>query len=273
MKFPNTALNQPFAMPVGLQAACALVLAEAHLNKPLPPQLGRALHEYVASAVLALRHRRPHNDIYVGSGAAWAAAQGSPCALVRQVRLWEESFSPGTRTKELLRDMRGVGNILFCAGRSCDRDTVNAAQVLFGELRVYHLDTLGYGAIVGGSLDFIKWIRVQGFCMDEESCARAAREGHFEILQWLRSVDTPWCAKTCDGASWGNHIEVLRWARAQGCPWYDDICLVACREGHLKMLKFLLSLDAPWSAESCFRAAMNNGHRKMAKWIAGRINA
>ena len=71
-----------------------------------------------------------------------------------------------------------------------------------------------------GLLLILKWARLQKGCpWNEQTCAIAAENGHFEILKWAREQGCPWDEWTCAYAARNGHFEILKWAREQGCPW------------------------------------------------------
>ena len=99
----------------------------------------------------------------------------------------------------------------------------------------------------------------------ENTCSRAAEEGHLEVLQWARSEGCPWDNRTCSEAAGGGRLAVLQWARSQGCPWDEDTCFYAASEGYLEVLQWARSQGCPWDEYTCSLAA-SRGHLEVLQW-------
>ena len=56
---------------------------------------------------------------------------------------------------------------------------------------------------------------------NSQTCAFAAKNGHFEILKWARQHGCEWNSDTCAHAITYNHFEILRWAHENGCPEFS----------------------------------------------------
>ena len=78
-----------------------------------------------------------------------------------------------------------------------------------------------------------------------ETCAYAARGGHFEVLKWARENGCEWNYQTCTFAAEGGHLEVLKWARER--PWNENTCENAAFGGHLETLKCARE-RLPWTS-------------------------
>jgi len=116
-----------------------------------------------------------------------------------------------------------------------------------------------------GSLEVLKWVRVNGCPWDSQTCSNAARNGHLEILQWLRTNGCPWDRWTCAYAAWNGHLEILQWARANGCPWDKRTCSHAAQNGHLKILQWARTNGCPWNYQECIM--VSNNHPQVQEWI------
>src|SRR4051812_5093758 len=55
-------------------------------------------------------------------------------------------------------------------------------------------------------------------------CYFAALDGSLNLIKWARINGCPWDAYTCANAARGGHLEALQWARANGCPWDWSTC-------------------------------------------------
>lgn len=61
-----------------------------------------------------------------------------------------------------------------------------------------------------------QWLRTKGCDWDSETCAAAARSGHFDVLSWAATNGCPWGATTCAAAAGRGDLPMLQWLRAHG---------------------------------------------------------
>jgi hypothetical protein len=54
------------------------------------------------------------------------------------------------------------------------------------------------------------------------------------VLRWARENDCRWHEQTCTRAAFQGHLEVLRWARENGCPWDEETRLLAASKGYVE---------------------------------------
>ena len=100
---------------------------------------------------------------------------------------------------------------------------------------------------LAGNLPFLRFLHLEGFPWNEDTCRAAAEGGHLEMLKWLRSEDCPWDDGTSQAAAERGDLEMLKWLCSEGCPWDKEACEAAAREGHLEVLKWLRSEGCSYS--------------------------
>ena len=132
----------------------------------------------------------------------------------------------------------------------CDL-TVNERMYLAGSLRdkdllQFYLQRDGRHNVctsiaLAGNLPYLRWLRREGYPLNEETCEAAAKGGYLEMLKWLRSEGCPWDEWTCGAADLRGNLEMLKWLRSESCPWNEWSCYHAAQGGHLEALKWLRS--------------------------------
>ncbi len=127
--------------------------------------------------------------------------------------------------------------------------------------------------------------RELGFPVSAETCAAAARGGHFGILKWLRQPDDcgrvcPLDKWTCANAALIGRLDILEWVYElcqSECLWSEWACAAAAKGGHIEVLKWLRSIritlrgggeggPCPWNEWSCALAAAG-GQLQALKWL------
>jgi len=153
----------------------------------------------------------------------------------------------------------------------CDMDTLyKALQNGFPPNRVYR------SIAATGNLELLihiftsVWVKKSQYEIpfDTESCANAAKGGHFECLRWLEEVGCPWDESTCSNAAKGGHLKCLEYAHENECPWDEDTCERAAEGGHMKCLEF--ALENGCSGESIVYGAALGGHLEIVKWATSK---
>ena len=94
------------------------------------------------------------------------------------------------------------------------------------------MDALGIQILLHMQQTILKFARDNGCPWDEDTCANAARNGHFDILKVARENGCPWDSITCANAARNEHYEILKFALENGCPWNSNTC------GYLDIIKF-----------------------------------
>lgn len=129
--------------------------------------------------------------------------------------------------------------------------------------------TIAADAAAGGSLPALQWLRGQGCPLDEAAFAGAARAGNLDVLRWLREQGCAWSDEACAVAAARGHLAVLQWLRAQGCPWDPEaICPAAAANGHLAVVRWARQQGCAWSAGTVAVAAVG-GHTAAVQWLLG----
>jgi len=158
-------------------------------------------------------------------------------------------------------------------------------------------EAVSYGAVEGGHLQVLQWLRRNGCPWSAKTSGRAASCGHLAILQWLQAHGCPWDAGIWEDALLGRHahivqwlkgcqppcpldtwacswaaavgdLDTLRWLRTRGCPWTDVTCSQAAYGGHLPVLQWVRAQDppCPWDEWTCYGAA-SEGHLQVLQWL------
>jgi hypothetical protein len=98
-----------------------------------------------------------------------------------------------------------------------------------------------------------------------DTCAMAARNGHFHVVEWCYLNGCLWNEGTCTAAAYGGHLNILQWCHERGCPWNEQTCAGAAYGGHLNMLQWCREQGCPWNAYTCANAAQNV-HLNVLQW-------
>ncbi|KAL6076959.1 Ankyrin repeat domain-containing protein [Balamuthia mandrillaris] len=131
----------------------------------------------------------------------------------------------------LPRDAVGV------AARTCRRWFSSCPE----ELR-YRLSARG----ACSSLALLQWALGNGYSLQHNTIAAAARKGQLEVVRWLHEErGREWAEDICAEAARHGHLEVLKWVREQGCPWNADVCLQAALNGRVEVLRWALEQGCP----------------------------
>lgn len=107
-------------------------------------------------------------------------------------------------------------------------------------------DCIVYGAASCGQLHVLKWLKENGYSIDDATCAHAAAESHINVLEFLKENDIPINAHAFDRAAKENQIESIKW---------------------------LLANDCPYNGSSAYAIAKSCGHNELALWLENnRVN-
>ena len=77
------------------------------------------------------------------------------------------------------------------------------------------------------NLDLLKYAHENEYPWDEQTCNRAAANGHFECLKYTHENGCPWNAQTCEYVAIYGNLECLKYAHDNGCPWDEQTCKYA----------------------------------------------
>ena len=110
-----------------------------------------------------------------------------------------------------------------------------------------------------GNVEFLTFLHENVGCpWDEETCRKAAANGHLECLKYARENGCPWNKKTCEAAALNGCLECLQYLHENGCPWDKQTCISAAKNGHLDCLKYAHENGCPWNERTCSEAARND---------------
>ena len=102
-----------------------------------------------------------------------------------------------------------------------------------------------------GNVEFLTFLHENVGCpWDEETCRKAAANGHLECLKYARENGCPWNKKTCEAAALNGCLECLQYLHENGCPWDEETCYSAAYNGHLECLKYAHEKGCPWDEET-----------------------
>jgi hypothetical protein len=73
---------------------------------------------------------------------------------------------------------------------------------------------------------------------DEETCQRAAANGHFQIVKYAHKNGCPWDESTCFFAAVNGDLNILKYARENGCLWQDSVFYAAASNEFLDILQY-----------------------------------
>jgi hypothetical protein len=74
----------------------------------------------------------------------------------------------------------------------------------------------------------LKYLRLNGYKANAETCAYAAGGGSVECLKYLHETGCEWDSKTCENAAKEGNIECLKYARENGCARDSGRLLAIC---------------------------------------------
>jgi hypothetical protein len=103
--------------------------------------------------------------------------------------------------------------------------------------------------------------------MDEETCARAAENGHLKCLQFAHENGCPWNEETFSYAAKNGHLDCLEFLYEKNCPWDEETCARAAENGHLKCLQFAHENGCPWDKNECLKLAIKNNKNSIINFI------
>jgi hypothetical protein len=120
-----------------------------------------------------------------------------------------------------------------------------------------------------GDLQLLKFVYVNGYHWDADTCSAAAKNGHLECLRYAHEHGCEWWVETCENAAEYGHLDCLIYAHEHGCPWEysDDMCILAVSNGHLDCFKYLLKNGRSWNKEECIIVAIRNKKYNIVSYI------
>ena len=76
-----------------------------------------------------------------------------------------------------------------------------------------------YPAIQYERVNILKWLKDENLIPDYINvCDIASQGGSLNVVKWSRLNGIPWTRYTCEIAKLYNHLELLQWARDNGAP-------------------------------------------------------
>ncbi len=170
---------------------------------------------------------------------------------------------------------------------SCFGCCGNIKQIVW-TLEYMKFDTMELiiGALVGGRLDILEWMRFQNF-IDKPAMGInykfiISHCGGLKSLEWFYShygaYQNLWDASTVSEAAEFGELDILKWLRKDKtgqttlfplsnnsiCPWDETACAKACIENdynnNIEMLKWLRSQNppCPWNGDVYSQAIVSN---------------
>jgi hypothetical protein len=143
--------------------------------------------------------------------------------------------------------MHYVGDYQFQFLATVNRSFYQAYTTVFAQNQTYYNDTTMEHAKV-----------CYGCEWNHDSCAAAAKRGHWNVLKWAHENECPWDTQTCANAAEGRHFDVLKWCHENGCPWDAQTCAYVAKHGNLEVLKWCHENGCPWDEHTCDNASENN---------------
>jgi hypothetical protein len=228
------------------------------------------LGRFADKAVLALAYEQlslPTSSAYVTMGAVMSGdlAKLLWLHLVMKVPLCIRSSTVAARYGHM-----DILAWLYQMQLSTQAHHPKLTQQQYGGLQeLWHNNTCR-SAVIGGHLEALQWLGLQGRFHEVSALTRTAAEcGHIHILDWLRrrqrarldatvmeaaasagqlimcqhlrSIGCAWDDFTCYGAAANGHVSVLSWLRDSGCPCNDGFLVeLAASGGSIPILQYIL---------------------------------